>query len=247
MLTEANLSEFHGYGGDCGWLAVMGALHGLDPAHYAMTSHELDAIVQVALKHGQSGTQGQATISELNWMLTYWLGCQTRVYGYTDGELAGWQQLLAEHAGVHPVILELRHGGKLHPANDPALWYHYVTQLNSGDFVDGDHAAGTGEGAMNRYTASDLEAATVCGAIVVYNTAPMRQAGQPTPTPKPARHYVIKAGDTLSKIAAALTLTSWYGQLYKPNMGVIEAAAKAHGRSSSSMGQWIYPGTVLSY
>ena len=38
--------------------------------------------------------------------------------------------------------------------------------------------------------------------------------------------------------------TKWQS-IYNLNKAAIEAAAKKHGRSSSSNGWWIYPGTVL--
>ena len=34
-------------------------------------------------------------------------------------------------------------------------------------------------------------------------------------------------------------------EIYELNKDTIEAAAKKYGRSSSSKGWWIYPGTVL--
>ena len=38
--------------------------------------------------------------------------------------------------------------------------------------------------------------------------------------------------------------TKWQS-IYNLNKAAIEAAAKKYGRSSSSNGWWIYPGTVL--
>ncbi len=59
--------------------------------------------------------------------------------------------------------------------------------------------------------------------------------------------YTIVSGDTLWKISTNfLGAGSKYMQIYNPNSGVIEAAAKSHGKSSSSNGHWIYPGTVLN-
>lgn len=61
-----------------------------------------------------------------------------------------------------------------------------------------------------------------------------------------AKTYTVKSGDTLSTIAKKqLQNSSQYEAIYQLNKDVIEAAAKAHGGSSSKNGGLIYPGTVL--
>ena len=61
-----------------------------------------------------------------------------------------------------------------------------------------------------------------------------------------AKTYTVKDGDTLLKIAKKqLNDSSLYKKLYELNKNTIEAAAKKHGRRSSSNGWWIYAGTVL--
>jgi len=59
--------------------------------------------------------------------------------------------------------------------------------------------------------------------------------------------YTIVSGDTLWGIAKKKlgSGTKWT-KIYSANKSTIEAAAKKHGRSSSSKGHWIYPGTVLT-
>ena len=58
--------------------------------------------------------------------------------------------------------------------------------------------------------------------------------------------YEGRAGDTLWDIARVKlgNGTKWQS-IYNLNKAAIEAAAKKYGRSSSSNGWWIYPGTVL--
>lgn len=61
-----------------------------------------------------------------------------------------------------------------------------------------------------------------------------------------AKTYTVKSGDTLMKIAKKqLNDSSAYKKIYELNKNTIEAAAKRHGRKSSSNGWWIYAGTVL--
>jgi nucleoid-associated protein YgaU len=78
---------------------------------------------------------------------------------------------------------------------------------------------------------------------------PMVVTPAPAPTPSPPannRSYTIVSGDTLWGIASRT-----YGDggrwtdVYNANAGVIEDAARSHGKASSDNGHWIYPGTTL--
>lgn len=58
--------------------------------------------------------------------------------------------------------------------------------------------------------------------------------------------YTVKKGDTLWGIAQRFYGSgAKYGTIYNANQSVIEATAKRYGKSSSSGGHWIYPGTSL--
>ena len=58
--------------------------------------------------------------------------------------------------------------------------------------------------------------------------------------------YTVVSGDNLWDIARIkLGDGSRSSEIYELNKDTIEAAAKKYGRSSSSNGWWIYPGTVL--
>lgn len=64
--------------------------------------------------------------------------------------------------------------------------------------------------------------------------------------PKTTGGYTVVAGDNLWDIARVkLGDGSRMNEIYELNRDTIEAAAKKYGRSSSSNGWWIYPGTVL--
>lgn len=58
--------------------------------------------------------------------------------------------------------------------------------------------------------------------------------------------YTVVSGDTLWGIASSKlgSGTKWT-VIYDANANTIEAAAQAHGKSSSDHGHWIYPGTTL--
>lgn len=58
--------------------------------------------------------------------------------------------------------------------------------------------------------------------------------------------YTIQSGDCLYNIAkAAYGDGSKWTVIYEANKSAIEEAAKSHGKSSSSNGHWIWPGTEL--
>lgn len=67
-----------------------------------------------------------------------------------------------------------------------------------------------------------------------------------TSTAPKTTSYTVASGDNLWDIARVkLGDGSRMNEIYELNKDTIEAAAKKYGRSSSSNGWWIYPGTVL--
>lgn len=67
-----------------------------------------------------------------------------------------------------------------------------------------------------------------------------------TTTAQTGKTYTVKQGDNLWDIARVkLGNGERQTEIYNLNKATIEAAAKKYGRSSSSNGWWIYPGTVL--
>lgn len=89
------------------------------------------------------------------------------------------------------------------------------------------------------YTTNELKIATF-----VKKTKPRNDSGGGS---SGGGSYTVVSGDTLWGIAAKKlgSGTKWTS-IYDANAGTIESAAKAHGKSSSDHGHWIWPGTVLT-
>lgn len=79
------------------------------------------------------------------------------------------------------------------------------------------------------------------------NSAVTVQEERPVTKDKSNKSYTIVSGDTLWALAKRYCGDgSKYTKIYADNAEIIENAAKAHGRASSSSGHWIYPGTVIT-
>lgn len=77
----------------------------------------------------------------------------------------------------------------------------------------------------------------------VRKSASTRDGGQNNAGKK----YKIVSGDTLWGIAKRfLGKGSRWPEIYNANKSIIESVAKKHGKSSSSNGHWIYPGTEIT-
>lgn len=238
------INEFQGYRGDCGEYAMLAALHALDPEHYNLDATTLDATTRVAIQHYGAGATGAEPLSAIEQELVNWYGAKVQMYPYAEPFTTDWQAILNAHGGVHPVIIECANAGRL-PGDESGVHYHFICQLNRGQFADGDNA----HLGLQSYTDEMLTIAGVCGLIVVLETHAQEVAPAPAPT-RPTTgmaHYTVQPGDTLSSIAAKLHLANWYHQLYAPNMATIEAAARAHHQPDSNSGNLIYAGTVLEY
>ena len=66
-------------------------------------------------------------------------------------------------------------------------------------------------------------------------------------TIKKSKTHIVQSGDCLWNIAKKYYGDgSKYTKIYNANKTVIESTAKKYGKSSSSNGKWIYPGTKLT-
>lgn len=75
---------------------------------------------------------------------------------------------------------------------------------------------------------------------------PVEQSRSTASKDTSSKDYTVKSGDCLWNIAKSFYDDgSKWQVIYNANKNIIETTAKNHGKSSSSNGHWIYPGTKL--
>ncbi|MEO7001936.1 MAG: FlxA-like family protein [Ktedonobacterales bacterium] len=163
------MSEFlAGFHGDCGQTAELCALHvalgtPLDAAH-------LGDLVRRDRAHGWADANGAEPLTSIAHDLDL-AGARYISYDFSQPASFDWKGILRQEAGVKPVILQFANAGTL-PGDEGGVHFHFVAALG-GDpeadryaFADGDNTAAR-QGALVTYTLAQLEAAQVCGMLVV--------------------------------------------------------------------------------
>lgn len=109
----------------------------------------------------------------------------------------------------------------------------------------GSAASSTAKTQILSRTATNTVMAMSVGAAAATVAAVIKQKRDASGRPKETT-YTVASGDSLWEIARVkLGDGARSSELYALNKEVIEAAARQHGRASSSNGQWLYVGTVL--
>jgi hypothetical protein len=179
----AALSEFQGFTGDCGETAELASLHVVDPVKWPLNAATLGAIVKRDIGTGWTSANGAEPLSTIAADLAL-AGVAFINHGYGEPLGYSWRAILDAQGGMRPLVLEVAVAGNL-PGDEANVRYHFITCLGwdpaagAGFFADGDDAAARG-GSLNRYSAAQIEAATVCGVLEI--TTPVkgwRQVGVP--------------------------------------------------------------------
>lgn len=171
----AALSEFQGYRGDCGETAELAALHVIDPTRWPLNNATLNAIVRRDIGKGWASASGAEPLSTVANDLAL-CGIASVNHGFSEPLSYSWRAILDAQGGRRPVALELANAAAL-PGDEQGLRYHFITCLawdpsvGVGLFADGDNALAR-HGSLARYTADNLIAARVCGALEV--TTPVK-------------------------------------------------------------------------
>lgn len=85
------------------------------------------------------------------------------------------------------------------------------------------------------------------GLSITYDGTVQETVTETSESSASATTYTVVSGDTLWAIAKKyLGSGTQYTTIYNANADVIESTAKAHGKSSSSNGHWIYPEEVFT-
>lgn len=102
--------------------------------------------------------------------------------------------------------------------------------------------------ASGGYTVSlDMHLCVIVNGVTVATVESGNTTKKAASSSTKAKTYTIVSGDTLWRISTKfLGSGAKYMQIYNTNKSTIESAAKSHGKSSSSNGHWIWPGTVLT-
>lgn len=107
-------------------------------------------------------------------------------------------------------------------------------------------------GAVPATVSGGYDASGGSGQATYYPPPPPRAPGSTTPahrrvvhhhTPAGPSFYVVRSGDTLTKIAAGHHTTA--NKLYALNAQLLNTTARRHGKRNSEHGHWIYAGERL--
>lgn len=186
--NAAAMSEFvGGFKGDCGETAEISALHVVDPNKYPLDVAELEKVVRRDRQRHWAGHGGAESLDGIVKDLEY-EGVPHTSYGYSEPPRFDWRAILRQWGGVKPIIFEYALASRL-PGDEPGVHYHFNACLGwdpeagIGVFADGDNEAvrqgRSGAAGLVRYTLADLEAARVCGLLVIeraLGAAPMALA-----------------------------------------------------------------------
>lgn len=113
--------------GDCGWLALLLALHCYDAGRYPLNGDGLASVRDDAIRNGYAEANGAVNIPNLDRYLTDHHIPHTTV-GYDQYTLDGLHTLLKSYATgfLQPVIIECSSAGRL-PEDEAGVQYHYYT------------------------------------------------------------------------------------------------------------------------
>lgn len=230
-----HMSEFvGGYNGDCMETALavcVAAARG-----ETLTADLIVNFDEDMRRLGLAQTNGATTIGECIAYAQH-RGCEVLVdIGYAEPFNGDCRALLREHAGVHPILLNVANGEALR-GDEATLHYHGIAVVGKEDdgylCSDGDNVSANA--AFEVYPWDMIASAQPCGMLVIG----MQREGHSLP---PLRTYVVQRGDSLWSIVHTLidrgVVPPSYSaaQLYATNAGVIGPNPNL-----------IQPGQVLHY
>lgn len=160
-----------------------------------------------------------------------------------DAEIKAKAKLLAHNRQCQTMNLKLR--GDSRYVASKCVNISGFGKLDGKYYIDSvTHEKNAGSG----YTCSlDMHGVIVVEGVTVATVQSGDTTKKASESSAMGKSYTVVSGDTLWKISTDfLGSGANYMQIYHANSGTIESEAKAHGKSSSSNGHWIYPGMTLT-
>lgn len=176
LFSPQNMKEFmpddhgHVFHGSCQQLAMLGALHAVDPATWPMNGSTLGSIVHWTIDHGLASASGASAPRAARAFFS------AHGIAYQEYPVSQLDAVLDTYGGRYGVIVEYSQAHNL-PGDEQGVFFHYncIVGVNTADksthAVDGDNIVvrrpSSGYGPLCVYSRADLHAASPVNVMLV--------------------------------------------------------------------------------
>lgn len=176
LFSPQNMKEFqpdahgHVFHGCCQQLAILGALHAVDPVHWPMDGATLGTIVHWTIDRGLASASGASAPRAARAFFT------AHGIPYQEYPVSQLDSVIDTYGGRYGIIVEYTQAHNL-PGDEQGVFVHYncVVGVNTIDksvhAVDGDNivvrAPASGYGPLCLYSRAHLHAASPCNIMLV--------------------------------------------------------------------------------
>lgn len=238
---SGHLSEFvNGSHGDCveTAMAVCTAIVDVTP----LTPDRLARILALMQSEGIAEANGATTIAHAaKWLRDNGYSLLAEI-DYQEPFNGDWLQLIRDHAGIHPIILNVANAQTLtdvetNSSDERGVKYHAIAivgkQFDGYICADGDNPQA--DGRFQIYNRATLEAAVPCGMIILDM--------KPVPAPTPPAPTIVDDAITFPN---GVTTTQGFAAYYRahPEIGPAVGAAFPYGNGCS---QQVFANSTLNY
>ena len=243
MLDSGHISEFvNGSHGDCveTAMAVCTAIVDVTP----LTPERLARILASMQSEGIADANGATTIAHAaKWLRDNGYSLLAEI-DYQEPFNGDWLQLIRDHAGIHPIILNIANAQSLtdvetNSADEQGVKYHAIAivgkQFDGYICADGDNPQA--DSRFQIYNRATLEAGVPCGMIIL-DMKPVSAPTQPAPA-------IADDGNTIT-FPNGVSATQGFAAYYRahPEIGFAVGAAFPYGNGCS---QQVFAALTLNY